>query len=95
MRNNSRNESRLDTKSMLTVMFGMKPVVALETVTEQFLDISINTAQRKARLNELPFPTFRLGESQKSPWFVSIEDLAGYIDQQRALAQIAHTRANT
>ncbi|MDP2491844.1 pyocin activator PrtN family protein [Vibrio splendidus] len=95
MRNNSRNESRLDTKSMLTVMFGMNPIVALEAVTEQFLDISINTAQRKARLNELPFATFRLGESQKSPWFVYIDDLAGYIDQQRALAQIAHTRANT
>lgn len=37
--------------------------------------------QRKAGAGDLPFPVFKLGRG-KSPWLVSVEDLAAYIDQR-------------
>ncbi|EGQ8008893.1 TPA: hypothetical protein GRR58_22090 [Vibrio parahaemolyticus] len=90
----TRNTSTLlSTKSMLAGMFGMKPCVPLEDITEEFLDISFNTAQRKARLNELPFPAFRLGMSQKSPWYVNLDELAEYIEKRSSEARTAWKRA--
>lgn len=92
-RNTRSTNNLLSTKSMLAGMFGMKPCVSLEEVTEEFLDISFSTAQRKARLNELPFPCFRLGMSQKSPWFINLDDLAEYIDERSSAARTAWQRA--
>ncbi|CAE6883244.1 conserved hypothetical protein [Vibrio harveyi] len=83
----------LSTKAMLAGMFGMKPCIPLDEIATEFLDISIKTAQRKARLNELPFPTFRLGISQKSPWYVNLDDLAIYIDERSSSARKAWQRA--
>ncbi|WP_299692606.1 pyocin activator PrtN family protein [uncultured Vibrio sp.] len=91
---NTRNTSNLlSTKSMLAGVFGMKPCIPLAEITEEFLDISFSTAQRKARLNELPFPAFRLGLSQKSPWYVNLDDLAVYIDERSSAARTAWRRA--
>lgn len=42
-------------------------------------------AKRAAARQQLPVPAFRLG-SQKSPWLVSAEVLATYIDAQRNAA---------
>ncbi|MCG8275362.1 pyocin activator PrtN family protein [Stenotrophomonas sp. NLF4-10] len=39
-------------------------------------------ANRRAARQSLPVPVFRLG-SQKSPWLVAADALAGYIDEQR------------
>lgn len=39
-------------------------------------------AKRAATRQQLPVPTFRLG-SQKSPWLVSADVLAGYIDERQ------------
>ncbi|CAK1942272.1 Pyocin activator protein PrtN [Vibrio crassostreae] len=88
---NTRN--LLSTKSMLAGVFGMKPCIPLAEVTEEFLDISFTTAQRKARLNELPFPAFRLGLSQKAPWYVNLDDLAEYIEIRSSEARKAWQRA--
>nr|RWA43996.1 pyocin activator protein PrtN [Xylella fastidiosa subsp. sandyi] len=43
-------------------------------------------AKRAAKRQALPVPTFRLG-SQKSPWLISAEILAFYIDTKRKAAE--------
>src|SRR5205085_808375 len=43
-------------------------------------------AKAAASRQNLPVPVFRLG-SQKSPWLVSLEALASYIDAKRAAAE--------
>lgn len=44
--------------------------------------MKIEEANRRALRQSLPVPVFRLG-SQKSPWLVSADVLAAYIDAQR------------
>jgi hypothetical protein len=77
---NVQMQKSFTTKFMLSSTFGMMPLISLEKICVEILDISYNTALRKARHFELPFPTVRLGESQKAKWFVNIDDLAKYID---------------
>jgi Pyocin activator protein PrtN len=48
--------------------------------------MSSGEAKKAAARQQLPVPTYRLG-SQKSPWLISAEDLANYIDEQRRKAQ--------
>ncbi len=50
-------------------------------------------ANRAARRQGLPVPAFRLG-SQKSPWLVSAERLAEYIDARRLAADDEWRRVN-
>lgn len=83
----SLSQQSFSTKMMLSGIFGMSPLIALECICSEFLDISYKTATRKANLNELPFPAFRLGESQKAKWVVNIDDLAMYIDKESERAR--------
>lgn len=46
---------------------------------------SASDAKADAARQKLPVPTFRLG-SQKSPWLVSADVLAAYIDQNKQAA---------
>lgn len=78
---------------MLAAMFGMNPFISLEEVCDEFLLLSYSTALRKARLNELPFPTLRLGDSQKSPRMVNIDDLAEFVDDTSRVARSEWKRA--
>ncbi|MGY5450528.1 pyocin activator PrtN family protein [Agarivorans sp. MS3-6] len=94
-RNTRVNNNLFSTKAMLAGMFGMKPCVPLQEVTQEFLDMSFNTAQRKARLNELPFPAFRLGKTQKAPWFVCLNALAEYVEEQSKYAKQQWRRSNS
>jgi hypothetical protein len=50
-------------------------------------------AKRAAARQALPVPTFRLG-SQKSPWLVSADELASYIDTKRDAARAEWKRIN-
>ena len=50
-------------------------------------------AKRAASRQQLAVPAFRLG-SQKSPWLVSAEVLATYIDSRRAAADDEWKRVN-
>lgn len=53
--------------------------------------LSTAEAKKAAARQQLPVPAFRLG-SQKSPWLISAEDLARYIDEQRRKARIDWSR---
>ena len=56
---------------------------ALSNICEKYLGMKPATAEKKALLGELAIPTFRIGESQKAPRLVHLEDLASHIDKAR------------
>ena len=58
--------------------------IPLSDVCEKYFGMKPATADKKAALGKLPVPTFRAGESQKAPRMIHIQDLADYIERQRA-----------
>lgn len=54
--------------------------VRLVDICTQYLAISPAEAKRRASLGTLPFPTFRLTASRKSPALVRLADLAELLD---------------
>ncbi|KAF1368760.1 pyocin activator PrtN family protein [Yokenella regensburgei] len=63
------------------------PTIPLDEVAQRYLNMSPQVAAVRAAANELPFPTFRMGASQKAPRMVHIRDLADFIDTQKAAAK--------
>jgi hypothetical protein len=59
----------------------------------QHFGMSAYEAKRAATRQQLPVPAFRLG-SQKSPWLVSAEALANYIDERRKAAEVEWRKLN-
>lgn len=57
--------------------------IPLEKVAPKYFGLSAEEAKRRAPAKILPCPAFRLG-GQKSPWLVSVADLAKLIDEKRA-----------
>lgn len=72
----------------------MSPIVPLEVVVSDYLDMTLEIAKRKALKQELPFPVLRLGDNQKAAWMVNLTDLAIYIDKQTGIAQHDHKAMN-
>lgn len=62
-----------------------KATIDLDIVAEEYLKLSPEQAKRKAAVADLPLPVFRTG-TQKGAWKVHLEDLAAYLDAQRAEA---------
>ena len=60
--------------------------VPLEKVAPKYFGLSYAEARRRAPAQLLPVRAFRLG-GQKSPWLISLSDLAELIDRQRAKAR--------
>lgn len=56
--------------------------VPLERVAPKYFGLSFDEARRRAPAKLLPCRAFRLG-GQKSPWLISVTDLADLIDRQR------------
>ena len=61
------------------------PAVPLADICERYFNIKPKVADRRARLNQLPVPAWRLG-TQKSPFMVHVKDLAERIDTARESA---------
>ena len=57
--------------------------VPLAKIAPKYFGLSFAEARRRAPAKMLPCRVFRLG-GQKSPWLVSVVDLADLIDAQRA-----------
>lgn len=64
--------------------------IPLETVCEYYFGLSIHEARKRANKGTLPIPAFRLGDSQKSPWHIHVEDLAVLIDRVKEEARRDH-----
>lgn len=65
----------------LSTKFNHAPLIPVADVADEFLGLTPNTAKRKARNNELPFPVFRLSDSQKAPWLVTFEHFVAYVER--------------
>ncbi len=73
---------------MNTTYFGLlaefegKTNIPLESLSEQYFGMKPSAAKVQAGKGNLPVPAFRIG-GQKTPWLVSISDLAELIDNRR------------
>lgn len=67
---------------------------SLAEVSEKYLGMKPQTAEKKALLGQLLLPTFRLESSQKAPRLVHLEDLAALIDEQRKKGREFHDYVN-
>ena len=55
------------------------PVVKLKDICEEHLGIMPKTAEQKAKAAQLPFPTFKAIDSERSPTLVNVSDLGAYL----------------
>lgn len=69
------------------------PTVKLEDICEEFFGMGRDKAYQHAALNNLPVPTFRASDSQKAPRLIHVDDLAKWLDEQRATARQEWERA--
>ncbi len=76
----------MNTETTLLQQFGA-PVVRLEDVCQQYMDLPIKRANERAALNMLGIPTFRLSASRKAPRMIKLTDLAEHIDTTAAEAR--------
>ena len=63
-----------------------KTLIPLKDICEEYFGLSEGEARKRANLNQLPVPTIRLSDSQKSPLYVHVADLATLIDARRKKA---------
>lgn len=77
----------MKTLFLLLAEFDGRADIPLEDVAKKYLDLSYAEASRRAARCELPFPAYRPGGTQKSPWLVRLSDLAEWLDQQAEKAR--------
>lgn len=65
----------------------------LEAVAQKYFGMTAAMAARRAALQQLPVPVYRAG-SQKSPWLVSANELANWLDACKRDAEIAWQKMN-
>lgn len=87
----------MNTVFLLMAEYGTTDI-PLEVVAEKYMGLARREAYNRAARQSLPFPAYRPGVTQKSPWVVRITDLAEYLDTARAAAardwqQIQHASA--
>ena len=78
----------------LLAEFNGRSELPLDEVAPRYFGISARTASIRAGAQALPVPTYRAGDSQKSPWLVSAVDLARYLDEKRAEAKYLWEKVN-
>jgi hypothetical protein len=71
----------MNTQFALLSRFG-NTIISLKDVSQEFFGITPKTAEFRAKSCDFPVPTFKLRDSERSPTFIRIEDLALYIDQR-------------
>lgn len=69
--------------------------IPLAEVCERYFGLSLPEAMRKAAVNELPVPAFRLTSSRKAPLVVSAQALGDWIGKQEAAATASWARSNS
>lgn len=70
----------MKTTYMLLAEFDKACICLDDLIEHGYLDMSRKTANALASTNKLPFPTFRIIESQKAPYMVHIEEFAKWVD---------------
>lgn len=85
-------EPRPNHYALLMIEYGAA-FVPLEQIARKYLALSPDRADRDAGAQRLPFPAFRAG-TQKSPWMVSVLELARYLDRRHDEAAEQWRRMN-
>ena len=70
------------------------PAVPLKEICKEFLGITPQTAEQKAKACNLPFPTFKARDSERSPTLVSVTDLGKYLNEQYQIGRKEWERVN-
>lgn len=83
----------MNTLFLLMAQFN-SPAVPVDRCASYF-GLSEREAMNRAALNKLPIPAFRLRDSQKAPMMLHVEDLAMFIDRQRASASNVWEKVNS
>ena len=86
-------ETQMKTLFLLQAQYDGRAEIPLDEICVDLLSMNYHEAKRRANVQKLPFPVHRLS-SRKSPWMVSLLDLAAYIDQQRAAAEADWKKMN-
>lgn len=77
----------MNTAFLLMAQFGGKAIIPVEDVCREiFAHLTPEKFGRKVAAGEIPIPIIRVEKSQKSAKGVHLQDLADYIDRQRATA---------
>lgn len=83
---------KISTQDYLFLQFG-KLVVELREVCEIYYPHLSHTAMnRTASEQGFAFPCFRLADSQKSPYFVHLSDLATALDKANSAVKRDHSK---
>ncbi len=70
----------MKTAYLLLAEFDKACISLEELIDHGYLDMNKKTAHALASTNKLPFPTFKLIDSQKASYMVHIEELAKWVD---------------
>jgi hypothetical protein len=77
----------MNTVFLLMAQFGARAVIPIDEVRrEYFSHLELDKLLRKISLGEIGLPLVRIEKSAKSAKGVYVQDLADYIDAQRAAA---------
>lgn len=67
-------------------------LVPLDDIAQPFFNVTPKIARRKAAMNVLPVPAFRINGSRKGPLYVKKADLEVLVKKRYHDAQTANTR---
>ncbi|MGY8811457.1 MAG: pyocin activator PrtN family protein [Pseudomonadales bacterium] len=83
----------MNTLFLLMAQYDGQVVIPLPKVcADYFSHLSVEKLQRKVMSTEIDLPIVRLESSQKSARGVHLQDLATYLDNQRAIAMTEHNK---
>ncbi|MDC5702972.1 pyocin activator PrtN family protein [Vibrio europaeus] len=73
------------------------PTVQLNDICDKYLGITPKTASQRAKAADLPFPVFKLRDSERAPYMVETSELATFLESQMKAAKdewlMVHGRA--
>ena len=83
----------MNTLFLLMAQYDGQPIIPLARVCEDYFShLTPEKLQRKAMAGEVDLPITRMEGSQKSARGVHLQDLAKYLDEQRAKAIIENDK---
>lgn len=68
-------------------------MIPLADICDHYFNCGFAQASRKAALNQLPVPTWRMIDSVKAPLMVRVQDLAEYIDARGEAEKAEHAKS--
>lgn len=75
--------------SMNNTLSTMEDLIRLDEIAESVFHVTPKIARRKAALNTLPVPAFRISGSRKGPLYVRKSDLERFIEERYQAAKRA------